>query len=56
MASSSKSVDIGFMVALPLLKFNLVGKITLRQNSCLSAKRQVNTDILSRERLLQCFR
>lgn len=55
MASFIKSVDTGFIVALLLLMLNFIGKSAPRQNSCLSATRQVNTDILPRERLFQCF-
>lgn len=41
-----KSVDTGLIVALHLLMLNFIGRSALKETSCLSAKRQINTDIL----------
>lgn len=55
MAYFIKHIGTGFIVTLLLLMLDFIGKCTPRQKSYLSAKRQVNTDILSRKKLLWCF-
>lgn len=56
MVSFIKSVDTGLIVVLHLLVLNFIGKSALRQNSRLSAERQVDTDILPRQRFSSAFR